>query len=202
VKPIDDVSRETHERLETFAALLLRWNGTVNLVARRDEPELWPRHISDSLRLVPLIPCGTTRGIDLGTGGGFPGLVLAIATAIPFELVEADQRKAAFLREAGRVTVAPIRVHPTRAETAKLDRAPLITSRALAPLPHLLTLAAPFLAADGVCLFPKGATVESELTEAATEWHMHVERVPSQSAPGACILRISDIARVHDNARS
>lgn len=199
---LDGVSRETRARLEIFAALLLRWNRTVNLVARRDEPELWRRHIADSLQLVPLIRPGTARGIDLGTGGGFPGLVLAIAAAIPFECVESDQRKAAFLREAGRVTLAPIQVHAVRAEAARLDPAPLITSRALARLPHLLTLAAPLLAPNGICLFLKGTTVEHELTAAATEWHMHVERVPSQTAPGACILRISDIACAHDNARS
>jgi len=202
VTNISAVSRETRARLEAFAALLLRWNPTINLIARRDEPVLWPRHIADSLQLAPLIPAGTTRGIDLGTGGGFPGLILAIATDIPFDLIEADQRKAAFLREAGRATQAPVHVHAVRAEAANLVAAPLITSRALAPLPHLLALTAPLLAPGGICLFLKGAGVESELTAAAAEWHMQVKRVPSQTAPGACILRISDIARVHDNARS
>lgn len=198
----DSVPRETKARLETFAALLLRWNHTVNLIARRDEPELWSRHIADSLQLLPLIAPDTSRGIDLGTGGGFPGLVLAIATDIPFDLIESDQRKAAFLRVAGRATQAPIRVYAARAEAVRVDPAPLITCRALAPLPHLLTLAAPLLAAGGVCLFLKGAAVESELTAAATKWHMRLERIPSQTAQDACILRISDITRVNDNARS
>ncbi len=196
------VSRETRARLEIFAALLLRWNRTVSLVAHRDEPELWQRHIVDSLQLVPLISPGTTRGIDIGTGGGFPGLVLSIATEIPFALIEADHRKAAFLREAGRVVAAPICVHAVRAESAKLDPASLITSRAVARLPQLLALAAPLLSSGGICLFLKGAAVESELTVAATEWHMQVERVPSQTAHGACILRISEIARAHDHTRS
>ena len=199
---LESVSRETRARLEAFAALLLRWNGTVNLIARRDEPELWPRHIADSFQLAPLIPPSISRGIDLGTGGGFPGLVLAIATNIPFDLIESDHRKAAFLREAGRATQAPIRVHAVRAETARIDPAPLITSRALAPLPRLLALAAPLLAPNGICLFLKGAAAQTELTAAAAEWHMHVERVASQTVHNACILRISDIARVHDNARS
>jgi 16S rRNA (guanine527-N7)-methyltransferase len=197
-----DVSRETRARLEIFAALLLRWNRTVNLIARRDEPDLWSRHIADSLQLAPLIPPGARHGIDLGTGGGFPGLVLAIATDISFELVEADNRKAAFLREAGRATNAQVEVHAIRAEAATLDPAPLITSRALAPLSCLLALSAPILAPGGICLFLKGVAVEAELTAAAAEWHMQVQRVPSQTAPGACILRISDIARVHNNARS
>ena len=194
------VSRETTARLETFAALLLRWNRTINLIARRDEPELWPRHIADSLQLVPLIPPGMRHGIDLGTGGGFPGLVLAIAMDIRFHLIESDNRKAAFLREAARATNAHVQVHAIRAEVATLDPAPLITSRALASLPCLLALSAPILAPAGVCLFLKGTAVETELTTAATEWNMRLERFPSQTAPGACILRISDIARVHNNA--
>jgi len=196
------VSRETNTALEAFAALLLRWNRTVNLIARRDEPHLWSRHIVDSLQLVPLIPPQTPRGIDLGSGAGFPGLILSIATGVPFDLIESDLRKAAFLREAARILDAPITVHPVRAEAAVVPQVPLITARALAPLPRLLTLAAPFLASSGVCLFLKGANATSELTAAATEWHMQVERIPSRTAPGACILRISDIARVHDNARS
>jgi 16S rRNA (guanine527-N7)-methyltransferase len=202
VSILDNVSRETQARLEAFAALLLRWNGTVNLIARRDEPEVWSRHIADSFQLAPLIPHGTSHGIDLGTGGGFPGLVLAITTDIPFDLIESDHRKAAFLREAGRATQAPIRVHAVRAEAARVEPAPLITSRAMAPLSRLIALAVPLLAPNGNCLFLKGANVESELTAAAAGWHMRVERVPSQTAQDACILRISDIARVHDNARS
>jgi 16S rRNA (guanine527-N7)-methyltransferase len=199
---VQGVSRETHAALEAFAALLLRWNRTVNLIARGNEAELWVRHIADSLQLLPLIPPNTSRGIDLGSGAGFPGLVLAIAAGIPFDLIESDQRKAAFLREAARATGAPVTIHPVRAELAKLPPAPLITARALAPLTRLLALAAPFLAPGGTCLFLKGADAESELTAAAAQWHMQVERIPSQTGAGACILRISDIARVHDNIRS
>lgn len=201
MSPAVAVSRETQAALDRFAALLLRWNGTMNLIAHRDERELWRRHIADSLQLVPLIPPGTRRGIDLGSGAGFPGLVVAIATGLPFDLIEADQRKAAFLREATRVTAAPVAVHAIRIEGAALRPARLVTARGLAPLPHLLTLAAPLLAPSGTGLFLKGAKVESELTAAAAQWHMQVERVPSQTSPDACILRISDIARVHDNAR-
>jgi len=202
VSGLGDVPRETQAKLQTFAGLLLRWNRAINLVARNDEPQLWVRHIADSLQLIPLIPQATTRAIDPGTGGGFPGLVLAIATEIPFDLVEADHRKAAFLREVARTLATNVRVHAVRAEAARLDPAPLVTSRALAPLSRLLALSTPILACRGVCLFLKGANAESELTEAALGWHMDVKRIPSQTAPGACILRISDIARVHDNARS
>jgi len=182
--------------LHQFAALLKRWNRTVNLVSPKDEQALWPRHIADSLQLVPLLPARSARGIDLGSGAGFPGLILALASGVPFDLVEADQRKAAFLREAARITHAPARVHATRIEAANLAPAPLITARALAPLPKLLDLAAPLLAPGGDCLFLKGATAETELTEAGAKWHMQVERTPSRTAPHACILRISHLSRV------
>jgi 16S rRNA (guanine527-N7)-methyltransferase len=192
----NDISRETSEALDRFAALLLRWNRTVNLIARKDEQRLWERHIADSLQLATLMRPAPGRAIDLGSGAGFPGLVLAIATGVPFDLIEADQRNATFLREAARVTGARAQVHATRIETAQIVPAPLITARALAPLPRLLDLAAPLLATGGICLFLKGANVQAELTEAASQWHMQVEILPSQTAPEACILRISDLTRV------
>jgi 16S rRNA (guanine527-N7)-methyltransferase len=191
----NDISRETSEVLGRFADLVLRWNRTVNLIARNDEQRLWERHIADSLQLAPLMQPAPDRVIDLGSGAGFPGLVLAIATGVPFDLIEADQRKAAFLREAARITGATVRVHATRIEAARLVPRRLITARALAPLPRLLELAAPLLATGGICLFLKGGNVHAELTAAAREWHMQVEILPSQTAPEACILRISDLSR-------
>jgi 16S rRNA (guanine527-N7)-methyltransferase len=190
------VSRGTLERLTLYAELLLRWNRTINLIGRADQPHLWPRHIADGIQLIPLMPPKTASAIDLGSGAGLPGLVLAIATGTHFHLVEADVRKAAFLREAARETGAPITVHACRIEAAALDRAPLLTARALAPLPHLLTLAARFLAKDGVCLFPKGRDAERELTDAARTWNMRVEKIPSQVDRSGVILRISEVARV------
>ena len=186
------------DALDRFAELLLRWNRTVNLVARGDEPDLWDRHIADSLQLVPLmrLPPAPARAIDLGSGGGFPGLILAIATGISFDLIESDQRKCAFLREAARITAAPATVHATRIEAARLPPAKLITARAVAPLPVLLALAAPLLAADGVCLFLKGVNADAELTTAAARWHMRTERFPSRTSAQASILRIREIAIV------
>ncbi len=137
-----------------------------------------------------------SRAIDLGSGAGFPGLIVAIASGIPFDLIEADQRKAAFLREAVRLTGAPANVHAVRIEAATIPPAPLITARALAPLPKLLSLAAPLLAPNGTCLFLKGANAEAELTDAAAQWHMRADRIPSRTAPGARILRITDLSRV------
>lgn len=196
IASIESVSRETRERLEIFANCLLRWNRTINLISKKDEATLWQRHIADSLQLIPLIDPLPTRAIDLGTGGGFPGLVLAIAAGITFDLVESDQRKCAFLREAARETAAPARIHAARAEAVSLTPAPLVTARALAPLPQLVGLAASFVAPGGYCLFLKGANADAELTEAAVQWHMRIERVPSQTAPNATILRISEIAPV------
>jgi 16S rRNA (guanine527-N7)-methyltransferase len=154
------------------------------------------RHIDDCLQLVPLLPPGAARAIDLGSGAGFPGLVLAIATGIPFDLVESDHRKAAFLREAARATGAAATVHATRIEDVALPPAAVVTARALARLPRLLDLALPKLAPGGVCLFMKGASAAAELTEAAPEWHMRVEQIPSRTESSATILRISEIARV------
>ncbi len=192
----EDVSRETQDALGRFAALLVRWNRTVNLVSAKDVSVLWQRHIADSLQLIPSMHPLTDRAVDIGSGAGFPGLILALATGVPFDLIEADRRKAAFLREAARTTGAPVHVLAVRAESAGIAPAPLVTARAVAPLPKLLELAAPLLAPGGQCLFLKGASAQEELTMAAVQWHMHVERVASRTAPDTCILRISNLSRV------
>lgn len=161
---------ETTERLRAFAALLAAWTRRINLVSSSDRDVIWTRHVQDSLRLLRLIPPGTARAIDLGSGGGLPGLVLAIASGIPFDLVESDRRKAAFLGEAARATAAPVRVHAVRIEGCGLPPAPLVTARALAPLAGLLDLAAPLLAPGGLLLFPKGARAAEELEAARERW--------------------------------
>jgi 16S rRNA (guanine527-N7)-methyltransferase len=180
-------------RLRVFADLLLRWNATLNLIAARDTDVVWERHISDSLQLVPLIPVGIDRAVDLGTGGGFPGLVLAIATGVRFDLIEADRRKASFLRTAVLETGAPATVHACRIEAAPVPPAALVTARALAPLPRLLSLAARFLTSDGVCLLLKGAKADEELATAAKDWSMTVGRVPSRTSANGMVLRITEL---------
>ncbi len=190
-------SRVSRETLASFEDLLRRWNRRINLISRADKAHIRDRHIDDSAQLAPLIPSGVTRGIDLGSGAGFPGLILAAETGVAFDLIEADQRKAAFLREAARVLRAPVNVHAMRAEAAEVPPAPLVTARAVAALPKLLELAAPFLTADGVCLFLKGADVDRELTAALAGWHMRVERFPSRTAAGGVILRISGLQRAN-----
>jgi 16S rRNA (guanine527-N7)-methyltransferase len=181
------------EKLRQLAALVARWSEKINLVSKGDIPHLWERHIEDSLAIVPHIPAGTETAIDLGSGAGFPGLVLAIATGIKFTLLESDARKAAFLMEAARETAAPVKIINTRIEGAKTAPAPLITARALAPLDKLLGLALPHLAPGGVCLFPKGRTVGEEIIAAKRLWHMDVERCKNAASADACILKVSQI---------
>lgn len=183
---------QLREKLGHFTELLLRWNRTVNLIARADEPLLWARHIEDSLHLAPLMPRAVGRGIDLGSGAGFPGLILALATGIEFDLIEADQRKAAFLLEARRITGAPVRVHCGRIDSVHLAPAQLVTARALAPLARLLGLVAPKLAPEGAALLPKGRAGMSELTAARREWQMNVERFDGLG-PGAVVFKISEL---------
>jgi 16S rRNA (guanine(527)-N(7))-methyltransferase RsmG len=182
-------------RLAAYVELLRRWNPRINLVSPRDLARLWDRHIEDAAQLVPLIPAATRRIVDLGSGAGFPGLVLAVLTGIETHLVERDQRKAAFLREAARICHAPASVHAADAGTLPSLAADLVTARALAPLPDLLPLAARHLAPAGTCLFPKGATAEAELTAALADWTMRIERFPSRTDPTATILRLTEVAR-------
>ena len=195
-----DVSRETLERLTVFADLLVRWNARINLVSARDLDQLWARHIVDSLQLIPDLSTGTGF-IDLGSGGGFPGLVLAIATNNPVTLVESDLRKASFLREAARATAAPATVQTGRIEAAQLPPTGIVTARALAPLPQLLAWATRFLDADGICLFLKGRGVGAELTAALAEWHMTVSQRASRTDPDGVILSLSGIRRARQPDR-
>jgi 16S rRNA (guanine527-N7)-methyltransferase len=182
-------------KLHQFADLLLRWNAKLNLIAARDADVLWDRHIADSLQLVPLMPVGVARAVDLGTGGGFPGLILAIATGVPFDLIESDRRKASFLRTAVMETGAPATVHCCRIEDAQVAPAPLVTARALAPLTRLLPLAARFLTEDGVCLFLKGAKVQEELAAVDQDWTMTIDQVPSQTGSDGVVLRLAGLRR-------
>jgi 16S rRNA (guanine527-N7)-methyltransferase len=184
-----------HQALSRFAELLERWNTTINLVSPGDMPVLWRRHIADSLQLGSLCGPMPGRAIDLGSGSGFPGLILAIQFGLPVALVEEDQRKAAFLREAVRVTGAPATVHADKIERVSLPPAPLVIARALAPVSRLLAHAERLLAAEGECWFPKTRSVEAELAEAARNWSMQVQRVPSLTDASGVILRISAIRR-------
>jgi len=172
------VSRETETRLDRYVALLLEWQAKTNLVAPSTLPHLWTRHIADSLQLVALAP-SAKRWADLGSGGGFPGVVLACVMAeVPggaVHLVERNAKKAAFLREAIRVTASPGMVHLAEIGdnvdriTGSVD---CVTARALAPLHQLIGFAEPLVRHGAKALFPKGQDVEAELTEAAKYWNI------------------------------
>ena len=192
--PPPEVSRETSERLDRFLRLVAEWSCTINLVARGDIDHLQARHLRDSLQILPLLPA-TGDLIDLGSGAGFPGLVLAICVQRPVHLVEADHRKAAFLREAARICAAPAIVHAARIDGAVLPPAAAVTARALAPLLQLVRWSAPLLAPAGMALFHKGRQAEQELTHAAAEWQMQIRRWRSVTDPNAVILQVSHMSR-------
>jgi len=186
---------DSYPGLQRFVNLLLRWNRSINLIGRGDVAEVWTRHVADCLQLADHWgDPPPARGIDLGSGAGFPGLVLAIRFGVVFHLIEQDQAKAAFLREAARVTGAPAHVIAARIEDAGVAPAPLVTARALAPLPQLLAYAKPLLLPGGICLFSKGRDAEAEIAHATRSWQMNVERIPSRTDTSGVILRIADLA--------
>ncbi|MBK1696890.1 16S rRNA (guanine(527)-N(7))-methyltransferase RsmG [Rhodovibrio salinarum] len=197
------VSRETLARLTSYANLLTKWNKAVNLVSRSTVPDLWWRHMLDSAQLAELLPEAPQsryrRVVDLGSGAGFPGLVLAIMGVGEVHLVESDARKAAFLREAARATGTEVAFHVKRAETLEPLDADVVTARAFAPLVELLNYAEPLMRPGAIGLFPKGKGVESELTVARKAWNMAVDPVPSRTDPAASILRIEALVRKDAN---
>lgn len=195
-----NVSRETISALEAYAALLRKWQKAINLVSGATLDDLWRRHFLDSAQLLPLLapPQAGDGGItDLGSGAGFPGLVLAILSGRPTYLVESDQRKAAFLGEAARATGCAdrVKIHCARIEAAKPWTAGTVTARALAELGQLLDWTSPFVGPDTVLLFPKGAKADEELTAAARVWTMVTERRRSITDSTGLILRLSHLER-------
>lgn len=189
------VSRETLARLEAYAELLVKWQARINLVGPDTLPDLWSRHFLDSAQLFPLIKPGTRRLVDLGSGAGFPGLVLAVMGAPDVHLVESDARKCAFLREVARVTGTAITILNKRIEQVAPLAADVVTARALAPLDRLLGWAFPHLAEGGECLFLKGRGVEDELTASAKEWNITASRVSSLTDPGGLVLHLREVSR-------
>lgn len=194
------VSRETQIRLEKFVALLLRWQRRINLISASTIPQIWTRHVADSLQLLPLVPAAKVW-VDFGSGGGFPGIpiacVLAGQAGATVHLVESNGKKAAFLREAVRVLDLPAQVHQMSAEKfgdSWQGQADAVTARALAPLKTLCNQIFPLIARGAVALFPKGQDVASELTGAAKYWTIQAVQVPSKTSPEGCIVVITSLA--------
>ena len=205
IRKVIPVSRETVERLETFVALLRKWQHAENLVSSKTLDEVWRRHIADSAELVPLFP-GDRRWLDIGTGAGFPGLVIAIVGGAEYEvdLIESNRRKCAFLREAIRQTGAVARVHEGRAEallgawSAPVDR---IAARAVAPLAQLLEICEPLMTRGVPAAFHKGRGFEAEVAEASGHWTFDLVRHQSQSGEGGAILEIKALNRKPNQVR-
>jgi len=190
---VSGVSRETLARLEAYLGLLRRWQRRINLVGAATLADPWRRHVLDSAQLMAHLPPGARSVLDLGSGAGFPGLVLALLGAPGVVLVEADRRKCTFLAEAARITAAPVTIRATRIEELPETKVDVVTARALAPLPRLLALARPFFGPTTVGLFLKGARLDEELTAAGERGTMRLRRVQSVSDPRGVILHIQGI---------
>lgn len=194
------VSRETRERLERFVDLLLLWQQKTNLISPATIPKIWTRHVADSLQLLDLAPNAKVWA-DFGSGGGFPAIPIACALAdrpgAQVHLVESNGKKAAFLREAIRVTGVPAQVHQERVEKyveSCGDNIEVVSARALSPLKILCDQAFPLIAKGAIGLFPKGQDVDAELTEAAKYWIIKAEKVPSKTSPDGCIVVVRGLA--------
>jgi 16S rRNA (guanine527-N7)-methyltransferase len=197
------VSRETRDRLDAYVDLLVTWQRTTNLIAPSTEPMIWTRHIADSLQLLDLAPKSARVWVDIGSGAGLPGLVLACTLAPPavVHLVESNAKKAAFLREAVRATAAPAQVHAQRIEDFTVSfqgDVDVVTARAVAPLKTLLGYAAPLVERGAQALFLKGQDVEAELTDAAKYWKIEADFVPSKTDAKARIVVIRRVSRTLD----
>jgi len=196
-----DVSRETRDRLTLYAELLTKWNPAINLVSKSTVSALWTRHFADSAQLLDLAE--TRRGIwaDLGTGGGFPGLVIAILAAekcpdLKVTCVESDQRKATFLRTVARETGVDATVISERIETLSPLNADVVSARALAPLPALIGYANRHLAPEGIALFLKGTGQAKEVEDALASWAFRLDTIPSRTDRESTILNLRSIRRV------
>jgi 16S rRNA (guanine527-N7)-methyltransferase len=200
VVPLENVSRETQERLAIIVAQVQKWQKHINLIAPSTVPSIWQRHVVDSFQLLALAP-SAKRWLDLGSGGGFPGLVVAAALAEHGEgqitLVESNQKKCAFLRETARLAALPVTVLAQRIDQATPELAKsmwdIVSARALAPLDQLLQMTSPFIAAGAVGLFPKGRDVDEEIKLAQGTWNFSYDLIHSITEPTARIVRVTAI---------
>ncbi|MEO1681333.1 MAG: 16S rRNA (guanine(527)-N(7))-methyltransferase RsmG [Pseudomonadota bacterium] len=196
-----DVSRETLERLDAYVALLKRWTKSVNLISRNSVPHIWSRHILDSAQLVAHAPTDPSPWLDLGSGGGLPALVCAIlsgqmARDPQMTLVESDQRKSAFLRQAAAELDLKVAVLAKRIEDISPIPSSIVTARALAPLAELLRLASPHAMPETTLIFPKGETFRAEIESAKAQWRFTHSTHPSITNTSAGIVVVRGVERV------
>ncbi len=191
------VSRETMEKLQHYSELVLKWTPKINLIAKGTAPEIWERHIKDSAQVCELAPDGWHRWIDLGSGAGFPGVVVAIIDQEnrPVTLVESDQRKALFLKTVKRELGLNLDILTERVENVGVAGFDVVSARAFTSLDALLPHAARFLAQNGIALFPKGRRYADELNQAMLNWDFELEALPSITSSDSRILRISRIKK-------
>lgn len=195
-----DVSRETTEKLEHYARLIEKWNPKINLVARSTLQDISDRHIRDSAQLAELVGPAQGKWLDLGSGGGLPGLVAAIQYTdqpVDFHLVESDQRKATFLRTCIReLGLTRVTIHPARIESLIPAAADIVSARALAPLPLLMSYVERHLKQGGSAWLMKGENWRDELRDAEVQWRFRHVAHPSRTQKNAAILEVSDISHV------
>jgi 16S rRNA (guanine527-N7)-methyltransferase len=192
------VSRETLAHLELYVGALCEWNGRHNLVSQGSLADVWRRHVWDSAQLAQFVPEGAKTLADLGSGAGFPGLVLAelLRDRVQVTLYEATTKKCGFLEAAAATMALKVTIRNERIEDAKAVRFDVVTARAMAPLPKLLRYAQKFVGKGTVCLFPKGQNVDAELTEARKSWKLQVRKHPSMTDPSGVILDIRELQYV------
>lgn len=196
-----NVSRETMSDLEAFAALTAKWTAKINLISRGTRDSIWERHIVDSVQLYRFAPESFEKWVDIGSGGGFPGIVMAILAKeknphAEFVLIESDQRKAAFLRSAARELGLSVQVIAERIETAPEQNADVVSARALTALSGLLSLTQRHLKHDGLALFHKGRQSGHEVADAQKNWSFDLEENASITDPDARILAIRRIDKL------
>lgn len=194
-----NVSRETFSRLETYVDLVRKWNPAINVVSRKSLEGIWDRHIIDSVQVYSSTTVGN-YWLDIGSGGGFPGAVVAILAAefspnTSVTLMESDQRKSAFLRTVSRETSVGFKVISKRIEQAEVQNADVVSARALTDLSGLLAFCERHLKQSGVAVFPKGASWKKEVSDAQREWKFDVDPITSITEPEAVILKIKGIER-------
>jgi 16S rRNA (guanine527-N7)-methyltransferase len=197
------VSRETFSALQAYETLVQRWNSAINLVSKPTVENLWQRHIADSAQVFSFCPDGALSWVDLGSGGGFPGLVVAVLAKelkpdLRVTLVESDLRKATFLRQAAQALGLPVTVLSKRIEALDPLHADVLSARALAPLSNLLGFAEQHLSPKGTAVIPKGARFAAEIADAQIAWMFDVDIHPSLSEADAALLVIRNIHRAHD----